>query len=305
MSEYAGIYLLDNPYFLDTSFDYFLPPDLRDSIHIGDFVTVPFGTANRHHIGLVASLKDSPDNPNLSCKPVLSVCDTYMSLSEETFGLCFFLKERTLCTLGDAVRAAIPASALSRLVAVYRPSIHADDEELDGLSQVVLDHIKKKGEITEEALKIKFGPALPIALKSLSDASAIIKEFTVRSSEDKSVIVYSLAISNEYAMSIISGEEKNDALRSRQQLSVLRAIFESENGEMTERELCDAVSVTPAPIKALCKNGFLKKEKRTIDRSLLCDFEQNVQNIVLNEEQAAAYDKLCELYDTGKPAAAL
>ena len=42
MSEYAGIHLLDNPYFIDNAFDYFLPPDLRDAVAPGDFVTVPF-----------------------------------------------------------------------------------------------------------------------------------------------------------------------------------------------------------------------------------------------------------------------
>ena len=29
MSEYAGIYLLENPYHIDRAFDYYIPPQLR------------------------------------------------------------------------------------------------------------------------------------------------------------------------------------------------------------------------------------------------------------------------------------
>lgn len=186
MSEYAGIYLLDNPYFLDASFDYFLPPDLRNSIHVGDLVTVPFGTSNRRVVGLVAALKDSPDDPNLSCKPVLSVFDRSMSLSEEMFGLCFFIKDRTLCTVGDAVRAAIPASAISHLEEIYRPTDNSnEDASLDASTLFILNHIRKKGYVTIGSLKTKFGPALDGALKKLLSQKLVEKDFMLHSTGEK------------------------------------------------------------------------------------------------------------------------
>ena len=64
--EYAGVRLLDNPYFLDITFDYFIPPDLRGKIKPGDFVTVPFGNANRKRLALVYTLQDVY---GLHCKP--------------------------------------------------------------------------------------------------------------------------------------------------------------------------------------------------------------------------------------------
>ena len=57
MPEYAGVHLLDSPYCIDRPFDYFIPPDLRGQISVGNFVTVPFGTGNRKRTGLVVSLK--------------------------------------------------------------------------------------------------------------------------------------------------------------------------------------------------------------------------------------------------------
>ena len=113
MPEYAGVHLLENPYFIDRAFDYFITPELRGTVHLGDFVTVPFGTANHKRIGLVVSLKNRPDQTEIGCKPILSVCDPEISLNEEMTALCFFIKEQTLCTVGGAVRAMIPASALA------------------------------------------------------------------------------------------------------------------------------------------------------------------------------------------------
>ena len=45
--EYAGVYLLDSPYFLDGIYDYFIPHEMRADLFPGRFVTVPFGRSNR------------------------------------------------------------------------------------------------------------------------------------------------------------------------------------------------------------------------------------------------------------------
>lgn len=307
MSEYAGIYLLDNPYFLDDTFDYFIPPDMRGNICKGDFVTVPFGTANRRCLGIVNSIKDSPDDSNLSCKPVLSVCDKSMSLSEEMFGLCFFMKKRTLCTMGDAIRAAIPASALSHLEEVYRPSETAENtEKLDSAALFIFEHIKAKACVSYEILKNKFGPSLDGALKTLLLEGLIQKDFIIRSSAEKSESVYSLAINKEEAIALIEGKGASIKLRSPQQLAVIRALCESETSELCEKELCERSKTTASPLKTLCDKGILKKAKRSIDRSFLPEIKGSSKTeIVLNDEQERAYETLCALADSGEPKAAL
>ena len=94
--EYAGVHLLDSPYFLDTEFDYYIPSDLRGRIEVGDFVAVPFGNANKRRIALVVSLKNEPEKTDTVCKPVADICPKKMSLSMELIGLCYFMKEQTL-----------------------------------------------------------------------------------------------------------------------------------------------------------------------------------------------------------------
>ena len=113
MSEYAGVHLLDNPYFIDNAFDYYIPPVFRGMIAAGDFVSVPFGSANKRRIGVVTVLKDTPDNQKTECKPISGILDKSASLTSEMLGLSFFIKEQTLCTIGDAVRAMVPSSLLA------------------------------------------------------------------------------------------------------------------------------------------------------------------------------------------------
>lgn len=308
MSEYAGIHLLDNPYFIDKPFDYFLPPDLRDAVAIGDFVTVPFGTANRRTMGLVVSLKNAPDDPTLSCKPVLSVCDRSMSLSDEMMGLCFFIKDRTLCTLGDAVRAAVPASALSHLREYYRAVPLPQADALDATSRLILDFICEKGEADPELLKSTFGPAAQPTLKRLCEAGLITKDFSLQSTQEKQQTVYSLAQDTLVTRRILDGEDPNAKLRSPAHATILRTLcekWECGEKEFDEHALCELCAVSSASIKSLCEKGLLKKTKKAVDRSLLVSAAADTRDILLNGEQAAAHATLSALADTGEPKAAL
>lgn len=111
---YAGVYLLDAPFSIDRAFDYYVPLTLKADVRAGSFVTVPFGGANRRKIGLVASVGEKAQCAAENIKPVISVCPDTLFLDEALLGLVFFLKEHTLCTVGEAVHAMIPAAAFSK-----------------------------------------------------------------------------------------------------------------------------------------------------------------------------------------------
>ena len=219
MSEYAGIHLIDTTYCIDNAFDYYIPPHLRRDILCGDFVTVPFGTANRKKLGVVVSLKDRPDKKNIDCKPILSVCDRSISLSEEALGLCFFIKEQTLCTVGDAVRAMVPASVLSKLEEIYKATDTPlpDRAEIDPPTLLICEYIRKKGSVSFSLLKSKFGPAAEPSVKRLTALGLIVRDFAVRSASRKLSNCYSLAVSPQRAADIAGGIDGEIRLRSQKQ----------------------------------------------------------------------------------------
>ncbi len=104
---FCEIYLFDAPYHIDRPFDYSCDGDVA----LGRIVKVPFGRANNLRLGVVTRLKNETEGDNI--KPVHSLCDDRFSFSKEMLGLCFFMKEHTLCTFGEAAKAQLPPGALS------------------------------------------------------------------------------------------------------------------------------------------------------------------------------------------------
>ena len=308
MSEYAGIHILDAPYHIDNEFDYFIPPQFRSDLTRGDFVAVPFGTANRRKIGIVTSLKEHADNKSVECKPIVSLCDKMTSLDDEMLGLCEFLKEHTLCSIGDAVKAAVPVFSLSRLEEVFFPApdvASKPDEEVAGL---IFEYIYSKGSARLTTLKSKFGPATEPTIKKLISAGLIIRDFEITQATEKSASRYALAIDAQSAKDIVAGEG-DVKLRSEKQAAILSYLAEADSpdGE-DEKQLLSACEATKAQLTALTDKGLISKISVPIDRGLELLQEASTaepREVVLNDEQNAAYQRLCELSDCDEAKAAL
>ena len=311
MSEYAGLHILKSPYHIDNAFDYFIPLHLRGMVSPGDFVAVPFGNSNKREIALVISLKDFPDNPLVSCKPIDTVCDKNLSLSQEMLALCLFMKEQTLCTIGDAVRCLIPSAALTRPYEVYK-AIDKDksidtDSGIDGATRFIYDYIKKRDNTPLELLKSKFGPAVKPAVKKLTEAGLILKDFEIRESGKKTESYYVLAIPQHQASDIANKTDEIYRLRSKTQIDVVTRFL--DQSEIDEKILISDCGASYAQLKALCDKGILERKYREIDRGLNA-IEPSISDtkakpIVLNDEQESAYNQLADHSDSGEPRAAL
>ena len=309
MKEYAGIHILKSPYHIDNAFDYFIPLELRDSIAVGDFAVIPFGNSNKREIGLVVSLKAAPDKEGQECKPVLSVCDKIMSLNAEMLELCFFMKKQTLCTVGDAARAIVPASVLTKLKEIYRISENDADKDLnklDASTLLVCDLIRTKGSVAFDLLKSNFGPSVRAKLKKLTDLGIIERDFTLHNTSEKTESFYSLSVEPRIASKIADGSEGSIKLRSEAHKKILAFLCESYGEDISEKELLTSCEVTKAQVVALCEKGLVSKTERQADRSILAPrISLAKKELILNEEQTAAYEKLKELSDSGLPKAAL
>ena len=310
MSEYAGIYLLDNPYCIDTAFDYFIPSEFSGKVAEGDFVMVPFGNSNRKKMGLVVALKSKPDRSNVDCKPILSVCDRSISLDGEMSALCFFLKEQTLCTVGDAVRAMIPGSALSYLEQIYRPVESARLGKVDGKdftekTLLIYNMICERGSVRFDLLKSRFGAAAEEHLSILIRQGLILRDFEMKQGSEKYENDCALAIDPARADAILKGTDPSVKLRSGAHLSILRFLTEAPDVAYPERDLCERLKVSLAQITSLQKKGLVRRMRRQIDRSLLQSEKADPRPIHLNEEQQSAYETLCSLSDSEEAKAAL
>ena len=314
MSEYAGLHILKSPYHIDNVFDYFIPPQLRDTIALGDFVTVPFGKSNKREIALVISLKDFPDNKDVSCKPIISICEKSFSLSPEMLSLCLFMKEQTLCTIGEAVKCIIPSSVLTSPYEVYKVAENLPQSsirELKSAAKYIYEQLckQKDKKMSLENLTLKFGPPIKPTVNELVEKGIFIREFEIREASKKTEAYYTLEISEEQAKAIVERTDKEFRLRSLTQISVVAEFLDPGVNELDEKPLMEKKDVSYSQLKSLCDKGILRRSRRVIDRSFDplegVTYKETKAPLVLNSEQSAAFEKLKELFDSGEPKAAL
>lgn len=301
--EYAKVYLVDDiPYTIDREYDYYIPAQLRPGIFRGAFVTLPFGRGNRRHLALVTRLCEHPDTDG-RIKPIDSVCPDSMSLDDELLGLCMFIKEQTLCRVGDVVRSMIPAAAMSRLVEYYMPVENppgtAKERDAD-----VLSWIFERKKVTEAVLISKFGAGAEGSVKRLIDAGLITRGVELREGGREFFREYcSLAIPHKEAKEAIAKKPGTAPLRSDMQRKLVSELLDVP--ELSYEELVGRTGATRQQIRTLADRGIIEIRRETAYREPYAAADKIDTDYILNPEQQAAYEALVALSRSGEAKAAL
>ena len=86
------------------SLTYELPDGLAGTVGVGSCVLVPLGS--RQAVGYVIGFESEPDVPNI--RPIISLTDSPVRLTEEMLGLARWMSEQYLCPLSHAVISMLP-----------------------------------------------------------------------------------------------------------------------------------------------------------------------------------------------------
>lgn len=308
LNRVAGISLLENPYSIDGIYDYAIPPELASEIVPGAFVTVPFGTANHRRHGLVVQVKDKSDYAEL--KQILTVCPELIFLSEELLGLCHFMKQRLLCTTGEAVRAMIPTSMLSRLETFYSPvpeHIPTGSDDLPSSDLFVYNALCESGRLRAETLKSRFGVGADAILKRLCRNGYVQKNTVVMERADgKYERIWFCVLAREDAYALLDGRTVDEKkLTSEKQKKILSALLDSEQ-PLSTAELGEQIGGVESSLKTMQKKGIVESRELRIDRNPYGDVAVTGQTpIRLNGEQSQALDRLTDLAFSDSAKAAL
>ena len=306
MSElFATVHILDVPYHADRPYDYYVPAELSDSIRRGMLVSVPYGVSNRKVPAVVVELKT--DSAREHVKPILSLSENGTVLTEEMLALCTFMKDYTLCTVGDAVRTVIPAAAISKITEYYTACLLEDAEpklqKLVDKASFVYSFVAARGRVSGTRLRSEFGTECADLLAALVRAGLLARETEVREKKNERYRRF-------YALSHTVAEAKSlrEALRgqrSKAQAEILQSLF--KNGEMLEADLMALTGTSRVQIAALLKKGLITERLEDDFRNPFSERQTppDVGDSPLSEEQKAAYDTLTSLYGSGEPKAAL
>ena len=304
----VGVYLLDNPFCIDKAYTYILPPDIEGEVREGSFVMVPFGKSNRKQLALVVSVTSNiPEGGHL--KPVYVVCSSRLVLSPEQLALCYYIKDQTLCTMGDAVRAMMPSMAMAKLLPWYTPvDAGVSPTGLSHEDEGVYAYLCAKGRVSQPALQRKFGAeVLGESIQRLMKADLVRKVLDIDEPEIPTETYYSLALPFVEAEAIVQKAASAPVkLRSPMQLAILSALM--VKFPMQEKEILDIEGVTRTHLNALLDKGLVKKEvveKYPTTSVCLGVGEGERRPYDLNQEQAQAVATLKALAGSGEAKAAL
>lgn len=235
-------------------------------------------------------------------KYVASVINS-ASLTPELLSLAHFMRARTLCTFGDAVKTMLPSAALSNISEIYFAA--EEDASVPPQSAPVYAFVRENSPVTADALYAKFGRGVQPVLAKLSAKGAIIRRRQDHEPTNvKHETVFGLAADRAEAERAMNGEGEY-ALRGKRQKELLGELLD---GEKTLTELKKVIPEPRATAAALEKKGLVRSEKREIFRNpyLSAAAAPAAPPVTkYSDEQTRAIHTLCELADGAAPAAAL
>ena len=294
MAYIATVRLLDAPYRADKDYDYFLDKD--DSDPVGRICLVPFGRGDRGKYAAVTAVREGESERPL--KRIRLLLPEDFRLSREILTLCFFLREHTLCSVGEAVRAAMPVSAFGLLSEGYF-ALAAPWEGEDG----VLSFLRENPGASAPTVEAALGKAATKRLAALvREGRAERRTLRKRDVGAKTVRQYSLALSHE---------ETNVALRDPRRVKNEKGAavltFLREEGEATAEEIQGRLDISLSPLQTLVRNGLVAVREQVVERNPYAALAQkrDTSPVVLSPAQDKAYAALSALYEKGEAACAL
>lgn len=304
--EYASVYILDNPYFIDEMYDYYIPQDLRQNIRRGSFITVPFGKGNRKQMAVAINLKHSCDYKD--AKSVISVYRDKEPLSDEILGLCLYLKDQVLCTFGDAVRSAVPTAVLGKLSEYYYPCVSKKDiknsSDLTPADLFTFEYILSRGYVGLDSIKARFGAGSATeSIKKLLSKKYIGRDLKDGNSAKEQFETYYALVDKDNARRILYGDSEIK-LRSQGHKNIVEYLIEND-GEILDKVINEATETNSSQLHALEEKGIIEKILKRVYRDPIKLEVQEKKEINLTDEQNAAFSEIKTAINSNKAQAIL
>lgn len=116
---------------LDRIFQYKIPEELSDKIHVGVNVTIPFGKGNRLINGFVIDITDICDYDEKKIKSIIKVNEKNIPVEGTLINLAWFIKNTYGSTMNQALKTVIPIKKVTKDVVKRTIYLTTDKEKLD------------------------------------------------------------------------------------------------------------------------------------------------------------------------------
>ena len=286
----ADIIIEQTAFSFDKPYGYAVPSELKNTVLPGVRVVVPFGKGNTHRQGVVLSVYE--DKNDLPYKKIERIIDETPIISDEMLQLCVWMHEHCFCTYFDAVKAVLPIGVSFKVQEIFVKGDTPFEEKYSFLEE----YFSHNESATREVLLEAFEELTDNRLLELVKKGCLLKDsLSLRKMGDKSLKSVRL---------IMSADEIAGANLTPRQAEVVSVI--SDLGELSVKELTYFTGVSDSVLKTLAKKGVVELFEKEVYRTpISTPAKASVKDVILTDEQKAAYQKLSELYSSNKGEAAL
>ncbi len=288
----AAVYSIDRPY------DYSVPAAWRETIREGHRVMVPFGAGNRKTEGIVLELQEEEASRQL--KTIAHVFDDEVVLQPQQKALALWMCRRYFCTFFQAANALFPPGVWNRKAETYLPG-ELSDEGLPPKKLRIMTDLRQAGKpLTAGELKKLLQPEdIKKELSQLVKSGHVtVQQQFQQNVREKKITMLRLTLPLEQAL----GQIGKGVMKERRE-KVLRVIHQA--GQLPEKEVCYLTGMGTALIRRLVTLGILTAESVQVSRMPKLLKTETPEPISLNGQQQAAFLRLQQLQESGKPQAAL
>ena len=112
--KYANIIVNISHENLDKTFQYLIPDRLKDSIRIGDYVSIPFGRSNKVINGYVLEITDRAEYDPAKMKEIAGIETDSRFVENRLIRLAYWMKEQYGSTMINALKTVLPVKKLMK-----------------------------------------------------------------------------------------------------------------------------------------------------------------------------------------------
>jgi primosomal protein N' (replication factor Y) len=285
---------------LQKAFTYIIPAELRHSVQIGSRVIAPFGV--RRLTGFIVRTKEESQLDEH--KEIQDVLDLEPIFSDEILDLAKWISGYYLCSLGEALRATLPA-ALTKSSRKFVESVTEEAARLANQIEArsprqaqILRYLDKSGSISVESLKRRIGAKnLLSSLNQLQASGAVRVEQVLSRAGGRPKC-------EKYIQLATNGQELEDEINRLECSAPRQAACLQYLRNKDTRRLRDVLKDCDAPltsIRSLERKGLVSVFEKEIPR----DYYQNSpagipQKVQLNPEQSAAVSEIKRALDVDR-----
>lgn len=259
---------------LDRSFTYDIPEELRDAVRVGQLVRVPFGA--RRLQGIVVELTETTDLDRTRSLDSIVYAEPLVTLQQ--IDLAHWISDMYLAPLSDCIWLFLPPGIEEKVETLIELAPGAEAQGLTEKQRALVERVREAGGLKSTQLSA----TQRAMVNTLVDRGVLSKRTNVRpaTARPRRVDTMRLTVPRETARAVIASLDRRTA--------VLRALA-AANAPLTQKELVAQTRVGEATLVRLEKEGLVERSARSSRYALTPAYVDEVPALPAAQARVCVY----------------